>query len=106
MKKKMPNDESAPATRKDLDALRAEGNQRFDQIDQRFDQIDQRFDRLRNDMIEQMRNMQTEVLRAFHGWARPLEIRLRAIQPIEERLGLLEERVSAIERGRQISPTP
>jgi hypothetical protein len=46
-----------------------------------------------------MRDMQTEVLRAFHAWARPLEIRLRALPQIEERLGLLEERVGALERG-------
>ena len=43
--------------------------------------------------------MQTEVLRAFHDWARPVELKLRALPVIEERLGLLEERISRIERG-------
>ena len=30
-------------------------------------------DRSHDDLVEKMRDMQTEVLRAFHGWARPLE---------------------------------
>ena len=69
----MPTDDDRPATKADLSILRDE-------------------------LIEQMRDMQTEVLRAFHDLARPVEIRLRALPNIEERLGNLEERVSAIER--------
>jgi hypothetical protein len=53
---------------------------------------------LRNELVDQMRDMQTEVLRAFHNWARPAEVKFRSN---EERLSLLEERVSEIERGRQ-----
>lgn len=92
----MPDDNNLPATKQDLNELR---NELRSDMDQRFGQVDQRFDQLRNDLIEQMRDMQTEVLRAFHAWARPLEIRLRALPQIEERLGLLEERVGALERG-------
>ncbi|HEX5432309.1 MAG TPA: hypothetical protein VFW83_10095 [Bryobacteraceae bacterium] len=33
--------------------------------------VDQRFDQLKDELIERMRDMQTEVLRAFHSWARP-----------------------------------
>ncbi len=48
--------------------------------------------------------MQTEVLRAFHNWARPTEVRLRSH---EERLTLLEARISEIEFGkaREIMPS-
>jgi hypothetical protein len=42
---------------------------------------------LRDQLVEQMRDMQTEVLRAFHDWAQPVEIKLRAIPPLDERLG-------------------
>ncbi len=35
----------------------------------------------------------------FHDWARPVEIKLRGLPAIDERLGLLEERISRIERG-------
>jgi hypothetical protein len=72
----MPED-SRPATKQDLD------------------QLEER-------LIEKMRDMQTEVLRAFHDWARPVEIKLRAIPPLDERLGLIEERVSRLERGDKI----
>ena len=70
----MPDDGNQPATKKDLNQLRDE-------------------------LIEQMRDTQTEVLRAFHDWARPIEIKLRSIPAIEERLGLVEERVGRLERG-------
>jgi hypothetical protein len=70
----MPDDNIQPATKQDLIELRDE-------------------------LTEVMRDMQSELLRAFHAWARPVEIRLRAIPQIDERLGLLEDRVSALERG-------
>jgi hypothetical protein len=80
----MPNDDDRPATKQDLNDLRNE--------------LHGSIDRLREELVEQMRDMQTEVLRAFHGWASPIEIRLRALPNMEERLVLLEERVSGIER--------
>lgn len=81
----MPETDDRPATRRDLDELRTEF----------FGKIDG----LRDEFIERMRDMQTEVIRAFYDWARPIELKLRAIPAIEERLGLLEERVGRIERG-------
>jgi hypothetical protein len=48
-------------------------------------------------LTEAMRDMQTEVLRAFHNWARPTDVKLRSH---EERIALLEERVHDIERGK------
>jgi hypothetical protein len=68
----MPDQDERPATKHDLDQLEAR-------------------------LVENMRDMQTEVLRAFHNWARPAEIKLRSH---EERLTLLEERISEIERGK------
>src|ERR1700720_664429 len=124
----MPNDDDRPATKKDLNDLRSEVHGEMDQLrtelngnmdqlrtelngnmDQLRTELNGNMDRLRTDLhgdmdrlrenlVEQMRDMQTEVLRAFHGWASPIEIRLRALPNMEERLVLLEERVSAIER--------
>jgi hypothetical protein len=68
----MPNQDERPATKHDLDQLEAR-------------------------LVETTRDMQTEVLRAFHNWARPAEVKLRSH---EERLTLLEERISEIERSR------
>ena len=56
-------------------------------------------------LTEKLRDMQTEVLRAFHDLARPVEIKLRALPQLDERLGLLEERISRIERG-ELPPRP
>ena len=80
----MPED-SRPATKQDINELR--------------EQMGGQIAEIREHLVEQMRDMQTEVLRAFHDWARPVEIKLRAIPPIDERLGLIEERVSRLERG-------
>jgi hypothetical protein len=48
---------------------------------------EQDLNQLEERLIEKMRDLQTEVLRAFHDWARPVEIKLRAIPPLDERLG-------------------
>jgi len=83
--KPMPED-SRPATKQDLNELR--------------DQLREEMRELSDRLVEQMRDMQTEVLRAFHDWASPVEIKLRAIPQLDERLGLLEERVGRLERGK------
>ena len=74
-------DDNAPATKSDLRQLEERlGNQ---------------MGLLRDELVEKMRDLQTEVLRAFHNWASPVDIKLRGH---EERLMLLEERVTQIER--------
>jgi len=77
-----------PATKGDIEDLHTK-------VDRIHDDLNARMDRMHDDLVEKMRDMQTEVLRAFHSWARPVEIRIRSL---DERVGLLEERVSAIER--------
>lgn len=52
-------------------------------------------DQMQDHLIEVMRDMQTEVLRAFHNWASPTDIKIRGH---EERLTLMEERLREIER--------
>ena len=102
----MPNDDDRPATKHDLNDLRNELHGSMDQLrtelngnlDQLRTELNGNMSRLREELVDQMRDMQTEVLRAFHGWASPIEIRLRALPNMEERLVLLEERVSGIER--------
>ena len=82
----MPDD-NRPATKQDL--IDFQGLMKKDLIE------------IEGRLVEQMRDMQTEVLRAFHGWARPLETRLKVLPLIDGRLGLLEDRVSEIERQRR-----
>lgn len=61
--------------------------------------LDAALTRQRDELIEAMRDMQTEMLRAFHNWASPLEIRIRHLPEIEQRLAWAEDRISALERG-------
>lgn len=70
------------ATKQDLQDLKRELGERMDQM--------------QDHLIEAMRDMQTEVLRAFHNWASPTEIKMRSH---EERLTLVEERLRQIEGG-------
>jgi hypothetical protein len=53
----------------------------------------------RAELGERIEATETKLLSAFYDWARPVDIRLRTLPMIEERLGLLEERISKIERG-------
>ncbi len=74
---------NAPATKQDLRELEERLTEAMREREER--------------MTEAMRDMQTEVLRAFHNWARPTDVKLRSH---EERIALLEERVHDIERGK------
>lgn len=51
-------------------------------------------------LTEAIRDSQTEVLRAFYNWARPIEIRLNRTDEIATRLSWIEERITALERGK------
>lgn len=59
-------------------------------------ELSERMDRMQDSLIEAMRDMQTEVLRAFHNWASPTEIKMRGH---EERITVMEERLRQIERA-------
>lgn len=103
-RKHMAYEEDGPTTKKDLNDLRAEIHGDMAQLrTEILAEMRGSIDHLREDLVERMRDMQTEVLRAFHGWASPIEIRLRSLPNIEERLGLLEERVSTIERRDKLN---
>jgi len=56
-------EDSRPATKQDLNELRQEMHE------------------LSGRLVEQLRDMQTEVLRAFHDWAQPVEIKLVPSRP-------------------------
>ncbi len=60
----MPDENDQFATKRDLAQLRAD---LVAHIDQRSDEL-----------VVKMRDMQTEVLRAFHNVARPMEIKTRS----------------------------
>jgi hypothetical protein len=57
-------------------------------------------ERIVDKLTEAIRDSQTEVLRAFYNWARPIEIRLNRTDEIATRLSWIEERIAALERGK------
>jgi hypothetical protein len=69
----------------------------FSRIDERFVEIEQRLER-------RIEKVETSLLGAFYGWARPMEIRVdgmtKTVMGFDERLALAERRISELERKR------
>ena len=47
---------------------------------------------------ERIHDTETRLLSAFYGWAQPMQIRVKQLPAMDDRLGLLEERITAVER--------
>jgi hypothetical protein len=64
--------------------------------------VDAKFAAARIETHADVERTETNLLRAFHGWSRPMEMRIRRCTEIcsdvDERLGLIEDRLSSIER--------
>jgi hypothetical protein len=110
--------------------LRADMDVRFTTVDQKFTElradmdvrftaVDQKVAELRTDLRSEMdvrfaaaredlEKVETRLLSAFHSWASPMEIKVRQMTTLAlgsaERLGLLEDRISAIERRLDLPP--
>lgn len=85
------------ASKQDLAQHRAEFKQDMAQlrVEIKQDLVD-----LGDKLTEAIRDSQTEVLRAFYNWARPIEVRLNRTDEIATRLSWIEERIAALERGK------
>jgi len=61
--------------------------------------------RLMTHIDTRIEKSETNLLTAFHGWARAMEIRVRGVSGMatgfDERPALVEERVSELERKKQ-----
>jgi len=57
-----------PATKKDLEEFRAEMSRRFEEVDARFEALEKKISEGFDAMIEKMRDMHSEILRAFIPW--------------------------------------
>lgn len=59
-------------------------------------------ERLKGYVREKVEEIETKLLRAFHGWARSMEVRTRGTAVLtaglDERMSYIEERVSDLER--------
>jgi len=61
--------------------------------------------RLNQRIDEKTERVETSLLTEFHKWGHTAEAKFRILPVIEERLTILEERISAIERG-EAPPKP
>jgi nucleoid DNA-binding protein len=87
-----------PATKQDLaDAVRQVTEMSSQKLDAAVQQVSEK-------LTEAIRDSETEVLRAFCEWSRPVEVRLRAADDLGRRMSWLEERISELERGK-LPPT-
>ena len=49
-------------------------------------------------ILERLEQTETRLLSAFHGWSTTMELRLKSLPATEQRLSVLEDRLSALER--------
>lgn len=50
-------------------------------------------------LLERIHNVETHLLRGFEGWSNAINLRLKAIPLIDERVSQLERRVTELEFG-------
>ncbi|MGD0001887.1 MAG: hypothetical protein ABSE21_17450 [Bryobacteraceae bacterium] len=90
----MENDRNAPATKGDLETLRSE--------------LHDHMTELRSGLTEQMRDVQTELLRAFYSYAQSADTKLKegeiADFTIRQRVTTVESRLTEIEKRLNLPP--
>jgi hypothetical protein len=68
------------------------------------DELKGQADELKSHVDDRCEKVETNLLAAFHGWARSMEIRVRGVSGVtmgfDERLALAEERISDLERKK------
>ena len=76
----------------------------FARIDERFVEVKDDAQKLEARLEARIEKVETSLLGAFYGWARPMEIRVNGmtstVMGFDERLALAEQRISELERRR------
>ena len=90
----MDDDRNAPATKADLAKLKADFKADLAELEDRLTEV--------------MRDVQTEMLRAFYGFMETVQTRFKAQDDAEaglkKRLGILEERLLEVEKRLNMPP--
>ncbi len=85
---------------------------RFEQVDVQLDQVDTRLAEMETRLTERMRDMQTELLKAFLPWQEQVRIQFRelevntgnSVQAVKLRMDVLERRLDEIEKRLLMEP--
>jgi hypothetical protein len=115
----MANDRNAPATKGDLEDLETRLKGEISGVDSKISGLDSKISevetRLKGEMsevearlTEKMRDMQTELLKAFYGFTESVQSRFKAQDDTESglkhRLTVLETRLLEVERRLNMPP--
>jgi len=94
-----------PATKQDIAELRSELQS---EIRQNSDQLRSEFQHGFDDLKESLRDVQTELLRAFYSFAQSTEVKLKDSEVadfmLRQRLSAVESRVTEIEKRINLPP--
>ena len=71
---------------------------RMGALESRMEATDSRIEAMEARLLERMDGTETRLLSAFHGWSVSMELRIKSLPVIDQRLGLMEDRLSAVER--------
>jgi hypothetical protein len=91
-----------------LDANFGRMDEKFAEVEKRVLEVEKRVlegeKRVLTEVDKRVEKLETSLLGAFYGWARPMEMRVHGmtstVMGFEERLGLAEQRISELERKR------
>jgi hypothetical protein len=91
------DDLNAPATKGDLELLRGESEQLRSEMNHQFD-----------DLKETVRDIQTEILKAFYGYTQTTDAKLKesdqADYALRQRLTVVESRLLEVEKRLNMPP--
>ena len=104
----MAENENAPATKKDVAVVAKD----VAAVKKDLAALETRLDVRMDSLSEQMRDMQTELLKAFLPWQRDVRIQFRelevntgnSVQAIKERMDILQHRLQEIEKRLLMNP--
>jgi hypothetical protein len=109
----MAEDEDAPATKKDLAELKTVLKTDLAELEARLEaKFDTKFSEIRDSITEQIRDNQTEILKAFLPWQESVQTQFRKLEAdmgnnvvsIQQRMNILERRLWEIEKRLLMNP--
>jgi hypothetical protein len=69
-----------------------------EELKQALKAMELRLEAMESRLLERMEAETIQLLSAFHGWSTTMELRLKSLPATEQRLTVLEDRLSAVER--------
>ena len=65
---------------------------------QALETTEARIEGMETRILERLEQTETRLLSAFHGWSTTMELRMKSLPATDQRLSVVEDRLSALER--------